>query len=532
MVRLPGSSWTGVQVVTVTGTGLGLFMVLLDALIANVALPDIQRDFGVGESGLQWVVAAYSIGMAVFIMAGATAADRFGRRLVFVASVLVFTAASVTAGLAPGLTSLAVARAVQGIAAGTVTVASLALVSAAFPEHRQRAKAIGLWSGVATVALGLGPVAGGVLTESVSWRAVFLVNVPVGVVVLVLTLGHVPESREEHPRGFDWGGQALFVVAMGSLVYALIQGQKAGWASPSILTLLAVGVTALAAFARYEYRSPSPMTDVRLFGNRPYAVAMATLFSSYFASYGMLLITTQYFQNVEGYSPETAGLLILPFAVTNMTLAPVSGWLTARFGPLRVARAGQTLLVTGLAVVALGMPATVFLVALGLLFTGAGVALVVTPVTALAMSAVPLERAGMASGIMSAQRAIGSAFGAAVLGSALAIWLGATLNDTLRDAVPADEARRALSDQIIAEANPYAYRAEVGPGRPLPALTPRQREAIVEAAKHDFIRGCQLGIGIGTALCAMTTGMLWTTPTGHNTGTPGEGASAGAGPSD
>ncbi|MEU3047054.1 DHA2 family efflux MFS transporter permease subunit [Streptomyces sp. NPDC006984] len=460
-----GTPWTRTQTLTIVATGLGLFLVFLDfldALIANVALPDIQRDFGVGESGLQWVVAAYSIGMAVFIMAGATAADRFGRRLLFLTSVSVFTLASVAAGLAPGLTALAVARAVQGVAAATVTVTSLALVSAAFPDDADRAKAIGLWTGVASVATALGPTTGGVLTESISWRAVFMVNVPVSLLVLALTLRYVTESREEQPRGFDWG-QLLFVVGVGALAYGLIQGQNVGWSSPEILTLLAVGAAGLVAFAWYELRTPQPMMDVRLFGHRTYAVAIATIFSAFFSAYGMLLVVTQYFQNVEAYSPERSGLLILPFSFTIMVLSPISGRLVARFGPLPVARIGQPLLVASLVVIALGMPVSVAVVAAGLFLCGAGVALLATPITALAMGSVPVDRAGMASGIMSAQRAIGSTFGFAALGSILTVWLGNTLSADLSEAVPDAEARQAIADRIVDEANPPRLR---GRGRP------------------------------------------------------------------
>ncbi|MDK1476548.1 DHA2 family efflux MFS transporter permease subunit [Streptomyces sp. 549] len=504
------TAWTLTQRLTVVATGLGLFMVFLDALIANVALPDIQRDFGVGESGLQWVVAAYSIGMAVFIMAGATAADRFGRRLLFLAGISVFTAASMAAGLAPGLAALAIARAVQGIAAATVTVTSLALVSAAFPDDAERAKAIGLWTGVASVATALGPTIGGVLTESISWQAVFMVNAPVGVLVLALTARYVAESREERPRRFDWGGQLLFAVAIGTLACGLIQGQNAGWASSEILTLLAVGVVGLVLFARYEYRNPSPMMDVRLFSHRTYAVGMATIFSAFFSAYGMLLVVTQYFQNVEDYSPELAGLLILPFSFNIMLLSPIAGRLVARFGPLPIARIGQPLLVAGLAVIALGMPVSVAVVAVGLFLCGAGVALLATSVTALAISSVPVDRAGMASGIMSAQRAIGSTFGFAILGSILAIWLGKTLSANLRQAVPDDQARQAIADRIIQEANPHAYASEVGPGRPLPAPSPEQREAIVDAATQDFVQACQVSVGAAAVLCAVTMTLLWT----------------------
>ncbi|MFE9254958.1 MFS transporter [Streptomyces sp. NPDC006879] len=499
---------------TVLATGLGLFAVFLDALIANVALPDIQRAFGVGEAGLQWVVTAYSIGMAVFIMAGATAADRYGRKRLYVISVSVFTLASVAAGLAPGLEVLAFARAVQGVAAAAMTVASLALVSAAFPDTGERAKAIGLWTGVASIATALGPTVGGVLTEVISWRAVFMINVPVGVLVLVLTLARVVESKEEGRRGFDWGGQILFMVGVGSLAYALIQGQNAGWTSPEILVFLAAGAGAMAFFVSYESRHPAPMMDVGLFADRTYAVCIAAMFTAFFSVYGMLLVITQYFQNVEGYSPERAGLLILPFALNVMLLSPLSGRLVARFGPLPVARIGQPLLVAGLAVVAWGMTVGVLCVAFGLFLTGAGAALLATPVTALAMSSVPVERSGMASGIMSAQRAIGSTFGFAVLGTILAVWLANTLDTDLERAIPDASTRQSITDQIIDEANPYAYLAEVGPGRPLPAPTAAQLGSIADAARSDFIAGSQLAVAIGTAFCAIAMVLLWTTAGG------------------
>ncbi|WP_338673554.1 DHA2 family efflux MFS transporter permease subunit [Streptomyces sp. SCSIO 30461] len=513
---------------TLVATGIGLFMVLLDGVIANVALPEIQRDFGVGESGLQWVVTAYTIGMATFIMAGATAADRFGRKRLFILSLTAFTLTSLAAGLAPSLTGLTLARALQGVAAATLSVTSLALVSAAFPQKGERAKAIGLWMGVANVAGVLGPTVGGVLTETLSWRAVFVINAPIAVLVLALTFWRVTESRGERQRGFDWGGQLLFIAAMGSLSYGIIQGQEDGWGSTLILTLLTIGATCLAVFAWYEFRMPSPMMDVRLFGNRIYAVSMVTIFSAFFGVYGMLLIITQYFQNIERYSPELTGLLILPSALSLMVLSPIAGRLAQQFGPLPVARIGQPLLFVGLTTIALGMPISASVVAAGLLLTGAGGALVVAPITTLAMTATPADRAGMGSGIMSAQRAVGTTFGFAVTGTILATWVGSTLDASLREAIPEAAVRRAVVSQIVDEADPYAYTAEVSPRRPLPAPTPAQREEIVSAARQDFIDGSRLGVGVGAAFCGITAVLLWTgTGTGQGNQKPASGGRRG-----
>ena len=221
---------------TLVATGLGLFMIFLDALIVNVGLPSIQASFKVGEAGLQWVVAAYSLGMAVFIMTAATLADLHGRRLWYVIGIAVFTLASIACGLAPSLEILNFARGVQGIAAATANVTSLALVSAAFPDPKDKARAIGIWTAIASVGTAVGPTLGGFLVEHWGWRSIFLVNVPVGLVVVFLTLRFVKESRDERPRTLDVVGQVLFMVTVGALAYAVIEGPKAGWTSAGIVS--------------------------------------------------------------------------------------------------------------------------------------------------------------------------------------------------------------------------------------------------------------------------------------------------------
>ncbi len=213
-------------------------MIFLDALIVNVALPSIQHDFGVGESGLQWVVTAYSLGMAVAIMSAGTLADMFGRRRMYLVGIALFTASSVICGLAGSLPVLNAARAVQGVAAATVNVTSLALVSAAFPDPKTKAWAIGIWTAIASTALAIGPTLGGFLVERTGWRLIFLVNVPVGIAVLALTARFVEESRDQKPRTFDIPGQLLFVAAVGAFAFAVIEGPRMGWKSPEILAPL------------------------------------------------------------------------------------------------------------------------------------------------------------------------------------------------------------------------------------------------------------------------------------------------------
>ncbi len=418
---------TTTQRLTLVATGLGLFMIFLDALIVNVALPAIQRDYGVGEAGLQWIVTAYSLGMAISIMSAATLADLHGRRKLYVIGIALFTISSVACGLAPNLAVLNLSRGIQGVAAATVNVASLALLSATFSDPKQKARAIGIWTAIASVAVAIGPTLGGVLVQNIGWRSIFLVNVPVGLAVIFLTFRHVAESRDERERHFDLWGQILFIVAIGSLAFAVIEGPKMGWGSALILGLLLLAAGTLAAFIIWERRSPDPMMDLSLFGDRTYRLAIGTIFAVLFAVYGMLLVTTQYLQNVRGFSPIDTGLLLLPFSATQTFVSLKVGVLVGRIGARPPVLTGLLSMILGLAIMAVGVQTGIIVLAVGLVLTALGCSLCMTPTTSLAMTAVPRERAGMASGIMSAQRAIGSTVGFAVLGSILAAWLGATL---------------------------------------------------------------------------------------------------------
>ena len=500
---------TKVQRITLFATGLGLFMIFLDALIVNVALPDIQARFDVGESGLQWVVTAYSLCMAIFIMSGATVADLHGRKKVFLVGVTVFTLASVACGLAPSMAFLNVARGVQGAAAAVANVTSLALVSAAFPEPKAKAKAIGLWTAIASVAIAVGPTLGGILTDTVGWRSIFLVNLPVGILAIVLTARYIEESRDPSGRGLDLPGQLLFAVTVGAFAYAVIEGPQSGWASPAILALFGVAIAGFIAFVVVERRVDDPMMDLTLFRDRTYSVAIATIFIQFFCVYGMLLVVTQYLQNIRDYSPVVAGLMLLPFSLGIVIFSPVAGRTVARVGSRKPVLTGVSSLVVGLVLIGVGASVFVGLVVIGLFFIGFAGAFCLTPITTLAMTSVPPERAGMASGIMSAQRAIGSTVGFAVLGSILAAWLAATLPADLTAAVPDASERQTISAAIIDDANPNAYVAEIGPGRPVPSALSATEAQITAAADADFVQGIQLGLALATVLAVGALAACW-----------------------
>jgi EmrB/QacA subfamily drug resistance transporter len=475
--------------ITLAATGLGLFMIFLDAMVVNVALPDIQHDFGGGESDLQWIVAAYTLAMAVSIMTAAAIADRYGRRRVYLISLVVFTLASAACGLAAGTPMLVVSRGVQGAAAAAVNVASLALVSAAFPDAKVKAKAIGLWTAVATLGLALGPTIGGFLTETLGWRSVFLVNVPIGILAVVLTVSGITESRDPKPRSLDWPGQALFIIGFGALCYALIEAPQDSWTSPMILGLFGVAIVALAGLVVYELRAREPMMDVRLFTRSTYTTALVIVFVALAGGYGMLLVVTQYFQNVQGYSPLVAGCLMFGFSLPSPFTSVVEGNIVERVGPRTPSLVGVGSVGLGLAVIAMMLGVSIIGVEIGLVFMGIGLGLCIPATTGIAMASVPDDRAGMASGMLSAQRGLGSTVGFAVMGSIVALWLGSHLGPALEQTIPDAAERDRVVNAISESANPRAHPG-IAPASPL-------SDGVAEAADDVFADGARTALLVG-----------------------------------
>jgi EmrB/QacA subfamily drug resistance transporter len=476
-------------------TGLGLFMIFLDATIVNVALPDIQSDFDVGEAGIQWVVAAYSLTMGMFMMSAASVADRIGRRRTYVIGIVVFCLASLGCGLAPNITTLNLMRALQGVGAAVVNVASLALVGAAYPDPKAKTRAVGLWTGIAGVGIALGPTVGGVLTETVGWRVIFLVNPVVGGVAIALTLAFVTESRDPTTRGLDPLGQILFIVGIGAVTYALVEGPQDGWTSPTILALLLLSAVVALVFVRTELRVKDPMMDVRVFEDSLYTGAIVTVFATLFAVYGTLLVITQYLQNVRDYSPETAGAVLFAFSFPAMVLAPIAGRLAARYGGRRPTLAGLALACVGTAALGLttGGPIAVTIMAMAVLGSAAGLA--VAPATSMAMASIEPERSGMASGILSSQRALGSTAGFAIMGSVLAATVAATLPGDLEPVISDPATREQVVDQVVEDADPRAVASIIGPKKDLPDGA-REQPAAVAAADDAFVTGIRLAEGV------------------------------------
>lgn len=482
-------------------TGLGLFMIFLDATIVNVALPSIQDEFSVGESGLQWIVAAYSLTMGMFMMTSASIADRWGRRRTFVAGLVIFCGASLACGLAPNIDVLNLTRGIQGVGAAVVNVASLALVGAAYTEPSAKTRAVGLWTGIAAVGLAIGPTVGGVLTDSLGWRSIFMVNPIVGGIAIVLTYLFVDESSDPEGHSFDPFGQVLFIVGIGALAFALVEAPVHGFSSPAILVPLLSSAVVLIGFALFELRSRDPMMDVRVFANIPYTASIITVFSVLFCAYGTLLIITQYFQNIDGYSAQRTGFLLLAFSIPGMVMAPVAGRMAARFGGRRPTLVGIASAGLGTLLLAAGVGGPLWLVMLGLFALGNGAGLAIAPATAVAMASIPAERSGMASGILSTQRGLGSTAGFAIMGTVLALVVAAQLPGKLEPVISDPVERSIVVDDIVEDANPQAVPAVIGRA---PQRGPDERAEVIAAADSAFVAGIRLAELLGFVLVAGT----------------------------
>jgi EmrB/QacA subfamily drug resistance transporter len=399
---------------------MSLFIVGIDATIVNVALPSIQHDLHAPVSGLQWTVDAYTIVVASFLMLSGSTADRVGRRRTFQAGLGLFTLGSLLCSLAPGLGWLVGFRMLQALGGSMLNPVAMSIITNTFTDPAERARAIGLWGAVFGGSLALGPVVGGALVASVGWRGIFWVNIPVGVAAIILTALFVPESRAAVARRVDPVGQTLIVLLLASLTYGIIEGPNAGWSSPRILACFAVAAAALIALVSYEPRRREPLLDLRFFRSAPFSGATVIAVCAFAALGGFLFLNTLYLQDERGFSALHAGLYTLPLAAMTVALAPLSGRIVAVRGPrLPLVLAG--IATTAGAVMLTRLTAdtsTGYLLASYVVF-GIGAGLVNAPITNTAVSGMPRSQAGVAAGIASTSRQVGSALGVAVAGSAV-----------------------------------------------------------------------------------------------------------------
>jgi EmrB/QacA subfamily drug resistance transporter len=428
-----------------------LFMTMLDTTVVNVALPSIKRDLAASLASLEWTVNAYALVYAVLLITGGRLGDIFGRRRLFLAGVVVFAISSAAVGASPSDTFLILGRGAQGVGAAMMMPATLAIITNAFPPS-ERGKAIGTWAGVSAMGLALGPPVGGFLTESVSWRAIFFINVPVAAVAVAVTLFATCESRDEEvARRIDYPGVVTITLALAAIVLALMEGNSWGWDSAGIVALFGLGAAALASFVAVELCALDPVLDFSLFRSRTFLGASIAAFGVSFAMVAFLFFTSLYMQNVLGYTPLGVGLRFLPATLVLVALGPIAGRLADKVGPRPLITLGLLLVASALLWESrLTVRSSYGYLLGGFLLLGVGIGFTMSPMSTAAMSAVARTKAGVASGVLAMSRMVGGAFGVAVLGALVAGARG----DAASGALPAD----------VIDAAHRAFVAAIGTG--------------------------------------------------------------------
>ena len=452
-----------------------LFMIMLDKTVVNVALPSIQRSLHTTLGNLEWTVNAYTLTFGVLLVTGGRMGDIFGRRRMFLSGVVLFAVSSAAIGLAPSDSLLIAGRAIQGVGAAFMMPATLSIITNTFPAA-ERGRAIGTWAGVSALALALGPVVGGALTQYVSWRAIFFINVPVAVGAVAVTLFATHESRDETiDRTIDIPGIATLSIGLTALILALVESTSWGWGSTKVIALLAIAAIGLVAFMLVELKySAAPMVQFEFFKSRTFFGANLVAFIVSFAMLAMFFLTALYIQNILGYSPLQAGVRFLPTTLMIVLIAPIAGRLADRIGP-------RPPMVVGLALTTLSLfLQTRITVSSGytdllpaFVLMGIGMALVMSPMSTAAMNAVPATKAGVASGILSMNRMVGGTFGVALLGTVFTTMSRHRLEDNLAQ-LPLSAAQKSAIADNIGQSSTGAQHA-----------TPQ----IVQAAHDAFIHG-------------------------------------------
>jgi EmrB/QacA subfamily drug resistance transporter len=483
--------WTLIAVCT------GVFMLLLDITIVNVALPDIQSAFGASLSGLQWVIDAYALTLAALLLTAGSLADLYGRRRVFALGIVVFTGGSLLCGLASGTTFLALARALQGTGGAIMFATSLALLAQAFPPD-ERGVAFGVFGAITGVAVAVGPVLGGVITSGLSWRWIFFVNLPIGVLALAVTLLRVEQSRAPGAQRPDWAGFVTFSLALAGLVYGLIRSQPDGWGSAGVAGSLIGAAVLLVAFLLVESRSAHPMFDLGLLRVPTFSGGLIAAFAISASLFAMLTYLVLYLQNVLGYTALETGVRFLPLTGTIFVFAAIAGRLVDHVPTRWLIAPGFALVGAGLLLMrglAAGDDWTHLLP--GFIVAGVGAGLVNVPLASTAVGVVEPARAGMASGINSTLRQVGIATGVAALGSILASRVRTLFVEQLPGVPRAHQIADAVGNGHI--------------GQTLQAAPPQARARLAHAAEASFAGGLNtilLIAGVTALVAAVATLVL------------------------
>jgi EmrB/QacA subfamily drug resistance transporter len=404
---------------------MSLLIVGLDVTILNVALPAIRDELHASTSGMQWTIDAYTLVLASLLMLAGSTADRIGRKRVFMTGLIVFVAGSVLCSLAPSLDTLIAFRVIQAVGGSMLNPVAMSIITNTFTDPRERARAIGVWGAVVGISFAAGPLIGGLLVQSVGWRSIFWINLPVGLAALLLTLRFVPESRAPKARRPDPVGQLLVIALFAGLTYAIIQAPESGLGA--VLPFAVVALLALLGLLWYEPRRDEPLIDLRFFRSPPFSGATAIAISAFASLGGFLFLSTLYLQNVRGLNALHAGLWMLPTAVPIMLSAPLSGRLVGNRGPrLPLLIAGTAMTVSAVLFAAFQAETSNVTLFIGYALFGVGFGFVNAPITNTAVSGMPRAQAGVAAAVASTSRQLGQTLGVAVIGAVLASGVGSS----------------------------------------------------------------------------------------------------------
>jgi EmrB/QacA subfamily drug resistance transporter len=409
---------------TLAAVSFGLFMIMLDNTVVNVALPSIQRDLGTDLSQLQWIVTGYALTFAALMLIGGKVADAYGRRLIFVVGIAVFTTASLWCGLAGSGDELIAARVLQGVGAALMNPATLSIIAATFPPE-QRGTAIGIWAGTSALALAIGPLVGGLITEHLDWSWIFFINVPVGALAVAASFLFIDESRDSTHVRLDLPGLATSALGLFALTYALIEANTYGWGSARILGAFAVAGIAILAFILLERYQRDPMLPLELFRSGTYTGANLVVLLVALAMFGVFFFLSLYMQNILGYSAVQTGAAFLPMTILIILIAPIAGRTSDRIGSRGLMTAGMILIAVQLLYFSrLGLDATFWDLLPAFLVGGVGMSLTMTPSAAAATRSVSVDKAGVGAAVLNASRQIGGSLGIALIGAIMALEAG------------------------------------------------------------------------------------------------------------
>lgn len=496
MSKKPNGAWI------LAATILGSSMVFIDGTVVNVALPALQSNLNATVIDVQWVVEAYALFLAALLLTGGSLGDHFGRKRIYIIGVAVFALASIWCGLAPTINQLIFARAAQGVGGALLVPGSLAIISNSFNEEK-RGRAIGTWSGFTAITAAIGPVLGGWLIEKVSWRAVFFINVPFAIIVLALVFLHVPESRDEESQGLDWLGALLATVALGAIVFGLIESSRFGFSHPMIVAALSGGIIALVLFLLIEARKKNPMLPLAMFRSRNFSGANLLTLFLYTALSGALFFLPLNLIQVQGYTPTAAGASLLPFILIMFLLSRWSGGLIKRYGAKLPLVVGPIIVAAGFVLFMLpGVGGSYWLTFFpAVVVLGLGMAISVAPLTTTVMSSVKENRAGIASGINNAVSRTAGLLAVAVFGLIMLQGFNSRLDQRLSALQIAPEAKQELDKQRVRLAD-----AE------LPANLEQSTKTVLEGViEESFVSGFRrvaLGSAVLAALSALSAWWL------------------------